>query len=130
MLIPLMSEVQMSVDFKPKFNAFFVAGSRFYEFFDLYPAWHPFDLWKRFRDGNASWTLGSGIGIPYWLTVPCSDHNWICFLYTCRLRAQRLSRRPSRKLLNPPTRTSHCPDEPWPHAAIAHAIFSDPGRTT
>ena len=32
MLIPLLGEVQMSVDFKPKFNAFFVSGSKFSSF--------------------------------------------------------------------------------------------------
>ncbi|MGZ6317377.1 MAG: hypothetical protein ACXWNQ_08965 [Anaerolineales bacterium] len=69
MLIPLMSEVQMSVDFKPKFNTFFVAGSRFTGFSILYQHGLP-SIWKRFRDGDASWTLGSAIGIPYWLTVP------------------------------------------------------------
>ena len=69
MLIPLMSEVQMSVDFKPKFNTFFVAGSRFTGFSILYQHGIP-SIWKRFRAGEASWTLGSAIGIPYWLTVP------------------------------------------------------------
>ena len=69
MLIPLLGEVQMSIDFKPKFNAFFVSGSRFSSFSIIIQHGIP-SIISRFRDGKASWTLGSGIGIPYWLTVP------------------------------------------------------------
>jgi hypothetical protein len=69
MLIPLVGQIQMAVDFKERFNAFFVEAVKFDGFSILYQHGLPLIL-QRLQDGIASWTLGTALGLPYWLTLP------------------------------------------------------------
>ena len=69
MLIPLMGAVQPAVDFKQRFNSFFVDGRRFNGFSILYDRGLPL-IAKQLHEGMPSWTLAAAARLPYWLTIP------------------------------------------------------------
>ena len=69
MLIPLVGQIQMAVDFKQRLNVFFVEAVKFDGFSILYQHGLPL-IAQRYQHGIASWTLGTALGLPYWLTLP------------------------------------------------------------
>ena len=69
MLIPLLGEIQMNIVFKPRLNMFRVGDVPFTGFSLLYNHGLPLIL-QRIKEGQQSWTLGTAIGIPYWLSTP------------------------------------------------------------
>lgn len=69
MLIPLMGQIQPNIDFKDRLNSFFAGGTRFDGFSLMYQYGLPL-IPRRLHDGVASWNLATGVGLPYWLSVP------------------------------------------------------------
>jgi hypothetical protein len=69
MLIPLLGEIQINIEFRPRLNLFHVEGIPFTGFSILYDHGLPLIL-QKFKAGQQSWTLGNTIGIPYWFSAP------------------------------------------------------------
>ena len=57
------------MDFKARFNTFFLEGKQFDGFSILYQHGLPL-IKRRLEQGTASWTLGTALRLPYWLSVP------------------------------------------------------------
>jgi hypothetical protein len=89
MLIPLLGEVQISMDFRQRFNSFFIEGSQFDGFSILYQHGLPL-ISQRLAQGRASWTLGSAIGLPYWIIVPAlvAVEGTLFYWYACMSQQQ------------------------------------------
>jgi hypothetical protein len=70
MLIPLMGQVQPTkLTFKARQSIFYVADKPFTGFSLLYDYGLP-EITRRHAAGAESWNLGTGLGLPYWMSVP------------------------------------------------------------
>ncbi len=70
MLIPLVGQIQFSLlVYRPHREMFYVANAPFTGFSLLYD-YGLTQIARQYQTGQAAWTLGSGLGIPYLLSVP------------------------------------------------------------
>lgn len=68
MLIPLMGEVQPSLVFRPRFDAFFLGNNQQFSGLSILYQYGLPNIVHRLQEGRPSWTLGAAAGLPYWLS--------------------------------------------------------------
>ena len=70
MLIPLLGQIQTTrLAYRLQQGAFYVADEKFTGFSLLYGYGVP-QILRQYREGSAAWTLGSALGLPFWLSAP------------------------------------------------------------
>ena len=70
MLIPLLGQIQTTrLAYRLQQGAFYVADEKFTGFSLLYGYGVP-QILRQYRQGSAPWTLGTALGLPFWLSAP------------------------------------------------------------
>jgi len=70
MLIPLAGQIQFTkLDYKINREVFYVAEAPFEGISLLYQYGLP-QIFRQYKAGTPSWTLGAAVGLPYWLSIP------------------------------------------------------------
>jgi hypothetical protein len=106
MLIPLMGQIQpYLLAYRPHRGMFFVANAPFNGFSLLYNYGIP-QIAKQYRSGQAAWTLGAALGIPYVLSLPALIMAQALLILRFRRQARSgTGNKGSRLAPGPPERT-------------------------